>query len=122
MNRSVAAAIAAVALSLAFAHPVPAAADDAIVVDAPDVKKMKTDVQHFNVKEVIGQSIYTNAGRKIGEVEDFVVADGGYLYAVVEVEEDANETLLPLSDGERVVVPWDQLRRADEDSVQDLKR
>jgi ribosomal 30S subunit maturation factor RimM len=107
MQRYVAGAAAALALALGL----PAlAGDQVIVLDAPDLRKLDRDQRGFLRTEIVGTDVYGNGGKRIGEVKDFVVTRGGYLYAVVDTKEGALDGALDLSDGEDVVVPWDELR------------
>lgn len=81
-----------------------------IVTDAPDVQKLRNVDEGFRTSEIIGMDVYGNSDRYIGEIADFVAARGGYLYAVIEINEGIMQEILDLGDDEYVVVPWDQLR------------
>jgi sporulation protein YlmC with PRC-barrel domain len=74
-------------------------------------------VPGFRTSEVIGTDVYSNAGNRIGEVEDFAMSGNGYFYAVVDVQEGALERTIELTDDELVVVPWNQLRVSSRDQV-----
>lgn len=119
MFRSIVAASAVAAA--AFGSAIPAVGEDAervIVVDAPDVQKLDSDsVPGFRTSEVIGTDVYSNSGKRIGEVEDFVMSGGGYLYAIVDIQDGVLDGALDLIDGEVVVIPWSQLRASPRDQV-----
>lgn len=101
-----AATVAALALA-----PAAIAAEQVLVIDAPDVRKLNTAADGgFRTSDVIGMDVYSNAGKRIGEVEDFVMSGSGSLYAVVDVEDGAIAQYVDLGDGDEVVVPWRQLR------------
>lgn len=109
-----ASAVAAAALGLqipAVAGPLADDVDRVIVVDAPDVQKLNAErVPGFRTSEVIGTDVYSNAGKRIGEIEDFVMSGNGYFYAVVDVQEGELERYIDITDDELVVIPWNQLR------------
>ncbi len=89
----------------------PAMADDRVVVlDRSDVQKLRVIDEGFRTAELIGTEVQGNAGGTIGEIENFVVARGGYLYAVIDTNDGLLEELTSLGDDETIVVPWDQLR------------
>lgn len=86
-------------------------ADDRVVVlDRSDVQKLRVIDEGFRTAELIGTEVQGNAGGTIGEIEDFVVARGGYLYAVIDTNDGLLEELTSLGDDETIVVPWNQLR------------
>lgn len=85
--------------------------EEIIVVDAPDVQKVDpTRVPGFRTSEVIGMEVYSNAGKHIGEVDDFLMSGNGYFYAVVDTEEGEIIDAIDITDGDVVVIPWNQLR------------
>lgn len=92
--------------------------EKAIIVDAPDVQKFNTtEVPGFRTSDVVGQDVYSNAGKRIGEVEDFMMSSSGYFYAVVDIEEGPLEPYLDVTEDDVVVIPWDQLRRGSQDQA-----
>ena len=116
MLRSILAASAVAAATVAVQTPAEAGMmnDDAervIVIDAPDVQKLNPgNVPGFRTSEVIGTDVYSNAGKRIGEVEDFVMSGNGYFYAVVDIQQGDVEQYIDVTDDELVVIPWNQLR------------
>ena len=123
MLRSILAASAVAAVACGAASPAVAGmtgegSDRVIVVDAPDVQKLNSGkVPGFRTSEVIGTDVYSNSGKRIGEVEDFVMSGNGYFYAVVDIQEGVLERTIDLTDDELVVVPWNQLRVSPRDQV-----
>ncbi|MEQ8234570.1 MAG: PRC-barrel domain-containing protein [Gammaproteobacteria bacterium] len=86
-------------------------ADDAVIVlDRADVQKLRSVDEGFRASELVGTDVHGSAGGYIGEVEDFVVARGGYLYAVIDTTQGPLEELASLGDDETIVVPWNELR------------
>lgn len=81
-----------------------------IVLDAPDIQRLATNVAGARISDVIGTDVYTNSGNRIGEVEDFVLGQGGFVYAVIDIQEGVLDGLLDITDDDLVVVPWNQLR------------
>lgn len=110
-------AVAAAALVLPLSVQA-AGMEKAIIVDAPDVQKFNTtEVPGFRTSEVVGQDVYSNAGKRIGEIEDFMMSRSGYFYAVVDIEEGPLEPYVDLTEDDVVVIPWDQLRRGSLDQA-----
>ena len=109
-----AAAVAAAALGPPSAAEAGMMSDDperVIVIDAPDVQKLNPEkVPGFRTSDVIGTDVYSNAGKRIGEVEDFVMSGNGYFYAVVDIQDGEIERFVDVTDDELVVIPWNQLR------------
>lgn len=105
MARFIAAALAAMMFIL------PATAEEVIIIDAPDVKRLRNVDEGFRTSEVTGMTVIGNAGREIGEIDDFVIARGGYLYAIVALEQGMLEAIRDLGADEHIVVPWNQLRK-----------
>jgi ribosomal 30S subunit maturation factor RimM len=66
-------------------------AQPVVVIDAPDVQKLRSVDESFLTSDIVGMEVYATSGRHIGEVEDFVVARGGFLYAVITLEDDLVE-------------------------------
>lgn len=124
MLRSILAASAVAAAALAAPSPAGAGmmSDDAervIVIDAPDVQKLNPqNVPGFRTSEVIGTDVYSNAGKRIGEVEDFVMSANGYFYAVVDIQNGEIERFVDVTDDELVVIPWNQLRVSTQEAAQ----
>ena len=116
MLRSALAASAVTALAIglqssASAGPIDQDAERVIVIDAPDVQKLNTEkVPGFRTSDVIGTEVYSNAGKRIGEVDDFVMSRNGYFYAIVDIQEGALESYIDVTNEELVVIPWNQLR------------
>lgn len=93
-------------------------AERVIVIDAPDVQKLSSaSVPGFRTSEVIGADVYSNAGKRVGEIEDFIMSSGGYFYAVVDIEDGEFEQYVDLADDDLVVIPWDQLRASTLDQL-----
>jgi ribosomal 30S subunit maturation factor RimM len=105
-----ASAIAAMA-ALVLA-PAAMAAKQVLVIDAPDIRKINTLDGGFKTSDVIGTDVYSNAGKRIGEVRDFMMSRSGHFYAVVDVQDSPIERYLNVDtdNGDVVVVPWRQLR------------
>lgn len=121
MNRIITTVIAGLALCGAAAAPA-TADENVIVLDAPDIQKLRTDVEGFRIKDIIGTDVYSNGGKRIGELEDFVLARGGYLYAVIDTADGALTDVLDLSEDEIVVVPWNQLRTSSVANISAARR
>jgi len=100
----------ALAATLGFATVSAAADDSVIVLDRNDVQKLRVIDEGFRTTELIGIEVQGSAGTTIGEIEDFVVARGRYLYAVIDTDDGPLEELASLGDDETIVVPWNQLR------------
>ena len=104
--------LAMTAFTVAAWCSMPAHAVDAVlVVDQPDVQKLKVIDQGPRLSEFEGAEVRGNAGKRIGEIEDFVIARGGYLYAIVDTSDGPLEELVDLVEEETIVIPWDELRR-----------
>lgn len=86
--------------------------DRAIVVDAPDIQKLQLGSDPTFMSDVVGLDVYGNGGAKIGTVKDFVVADGS-LFAVLDTSNGPLDGTIDQSAEEEIVVPWNELRRAD---------
>lgn len=111
MRRFLSALAAATAMTVA----VPAttiANEQVVIVDAPDVQKLAPAVGGARLSAVIGTDVYSNSGKRIGEIEDFTVSNG-HLYAVIDIQESGFEEYVDLSENDVVVVPWDELRVMD---------
>jgi ribosomal 30S subunit maturation factor RimM len=108
--RRLTAVAAATVVALALA-PAAIAAERVLVVDAPDVRKLNAASDGgFRTNDVIGMDVYSNNGKRIGEVQDFLMSGAGNLYAVVDIQDGAIERYVELSDDDEVVIPWRQLR------------
>jgi sporulation protein YlmC with PRC-barrel domain len=108
MSRFLTVLFAAAAMTLAL-QPGTAAAEEVIVIDAPDVQKLDGAVGGLRTSDVIGTDVYSNNGERIGEVEDFLLSNG-HFYAVVDIQDSPIERYVELGDDDMVVIPWDQLR------------
>ena len=103
----------AATVSLALAMPaVASAAEQVIVIDAPDLQKASRAASGFRTSEVIGTDVFSNANKRIGEVEDFAFI-GGKFYAVIDIQDSPIEKYIDITDDDLVVVPLDQLRVMD---------
>jgi sporulation protein YlmC with PRC-barrel domain len=80
------------------------------VIDQPDVQGFHKQDTGASLSRIIGTDVYSNSGKRLGEVEDFIVAEGGYLYAVIDIQDGPLESVIELPDGDKVVVPWNELR------------
>jgi len=100
-------------LALAFAlsvQPQAVETETVIIVDAPDIQKIARDKEGFRTSDMIGMDVSSNKGKRIGEVEDFVLDRTGHFYAVIDINDGPLNGLLDLGKHDTVVVPWDQLR------------
>jgi hypothetical protein len=85
-------------------------ADDRVsVLDRGDLPRLGSLDEGFRTNELLGTDVHGNAGGSIREVENFVVACGGYLYAVIDTADGPLEELVTLGTDETVVVPWNEL-------------
>ena len=82
-----------------------------IVLDAPDLYKIPESAISPRFSTLLGMEVYSNKGKRIGEIEDFVMAKGGKLYAVIDTHKDPIADLLNLNDGELVIAPVRELRK-----------
>lgn len=110
-------------LGLTIAGAVPAMAADemkvgdippnAIIIDAPDVRKIPENVIGPRFSSLLGESVYSNTGKEIGEIEDFVMARGGEMYAVIDTKKGPLAELAEIVDDEEaiVIVSLRELRR-----------
>lgn len=91
-----------------------AAAEDGkvIVIDAPDLRRVRSDLLGPRFTSLIGEEIYSNSGKKIGEIEDFVMARGGNMYAVIDTSKGPIQSLFNMGDDEMVILPLREVRRA----------
>lgn len=114
MNRSIISAIGAVALLTGASVGSVAADEMVVVIDRPDLQTLAKAQGGTRLKDLIGTQVYSNSGVEIGEIEDFVLTQGGFLYAVVDTDDGPLGKLIEWPDGDKgnVVVPWDQLRMA----------
>lgn len=111
---------AVIALAMASATPVLAAeeaqnrggSERIIVIDAPDLRKVPEKVIGPRFSTLIGEPIYSNSGKQLGEIEDFVMAKGGAMYAVIDTENGPIEELVEFVDDDIVIVPLGELRRS----------
>ncbi len=86
--------------------------DKVIVIDAPDLRRVRKDLTGPRFTTLIGEEIYSNSGKLIGEIEDFVMARGGQMYAVIDTAKGPIQKLLSMGDDEMVILPLRELRRA----------
>lgn len=105
-------ALAAVAATTVAVRAAAIEREKVIVVDAPDIQKLDKAAGGFLTSEVIGTDVYSNVGKRIGEVEDFAFS-GSHLYAVVDIQDSPLERYVDLTDDDMVVIPWNQLRVMD---------
>lgn len=82
-----------------------------IVVDAPDLFRINKDELGPRFSSLGGREVYSNAGKRIGEIEDFVLTKGGQVYAVIDTSKGPIRDLLKGDDGETVIVPIQELRQ-----------
>ncbi len=108
-----AAALGVAGLGIASTPPAHAA-EDVVVIDRPDLQKLDSRKQGRRMSDLMGKEVYSNNWTRLGEIEDFVFAEGGYLYAVVDTSDGPLDGIIDWpNDGEgNAVVPWDQLRTA----------
>ena len=92
MRRNILAGAGAIALAAtAFATlpTIPAQADTSVVVvDAPDLYRSPAMGNGPRLSELSGQAVYSNSGKKIGEIEDFAIGRGG---AALDVDSSSVE-------------------------------
>ena len=88
---------------------------NAIIIDAPDIRKIPENVIGPRFSTLLGEPVYSNSGKLIGEIEDFVMARGGEMYAVIDTENGPLAELAELVDDEKniVIVSLRELRRSD---------
>ena len=82
------------------------------IVDAPDLRKVGKDLAGPRFTTLIGQEIYSNSGKKIGKIEDFVMANRGEIFAVIDARDGPIEKLVKRGDGEMLILPLRELRKA----------
>lgn len=125
MSRSTVATVTAFGLALAFA-PAAMGADattmtkdgeHVLVVDAPDLFKISEKEIGPRFSSLKGKAIYSNAGKEIGEIEDFVMSRDGNVYAVIDTSKGPIKDLLKFNDGEMMILPIRELRRAVREKV-----
>lgn len=85
--------------------------DKVLVVDAPDLRRTRTSVTGPRFTQLVGEEVYSNSGKRIGEIEDFVMSRGE-VYAVVDTSDGPLEELVNLGDQEMVLLSARELRRA----------
>jgi sporulation protein YlmC with PRC-barrel domain len=86
--------------------------DRVFIIDAPDLRKVGKDLAGPRFKTLIGQEVYSNSGKKIGKIEDFVMADRGEMYAVIDTSDGPIEKLVKMGDSEMLILPLRELRKA----------
>ena len=86
--------------------------DKVIIIDAPDLRRVRKDLTGPRFTSLIGEEIYSNSGKLVGEIEDFVMTRGGQMYAVVDTSKGPIQKLLNMGDEEMVILPLRELRRA----------
>ncbi|MEX2451316.1 MAG: PRC-barrel domain-containing protein [Rhodospirillales bacterium] len=116
MQKSIIAACSAFALLLSVSGQALAAGESegVLMIDQPDVQMLQGNVDSPSIGSIIGSDVYSNAGQKIGEIDDFVLV-GGELYAVLDVDDGPLEQYVEASGNEEqtIVVPARELRTAD---------
>ena len=88
-----------------------AAAEPVIIIDAPDLRKISDRTIGPRFSSLLGQPVFSNSGKLLGEVEDFVTARGGGMFAVIDTNEGPLGELEDLIDDEIVIVSLRELRR-----------
>lgn len=108
-----AAALGAAGLGLGLT-PSAHAAEDVVVIDRPDLQMLDAEKEGSRLSDLMRAEVYSNNWTRIGEIEDFVFAKGGYLYAVVDTTSGPLEEVIEWpEDGDgRAVIPWNQVRTA----------
>jgi sporulation protein YlmC with PRC-barrel domain len=86
--------------------------DKVIIIDAPDLRRVRKDLTGPRFTSLIGEEIYSNSGKLVGEIEDFVMTRGGQMYAVVDTSKGPIQKLLNMGNEEMVILPLRELRRA----------
>ncbi|MQA64715.1 MAG: hypothetical protein GEU76_02260 [Alphaproteobacteria bacterium] len=86
--------------------------DLVFIIDAPDLRKVGKDLAGPRFTTLIGQEVYSNSGKKIGKIEDFVMASRGEIYAVIDSSDGPIEKLVKMGDGEMLILPLRELRKA----------
>ena len=87
-----------------------AAANRTVTVDAPDLFRVRESNVEPRFTSLLGVEVYGNRGKRIGEIEDFVLAKDGQIYAIIETAEGPIEELVQIGDDEVVVAPLRELR------------
>lgn len=83
-----------------------------IIIDAPDLRKVGKQDAGPRFTTLIGQEIYSNSGKKIGKIEDFVMANRGEIYAVIDTSDGPIGKLTKMGDSEMLILPLRELRKA----------
>lgn len=86
--------------------------DRVLVIDAPDLRKVDKELAGPRFTTLIGQEIYSNSGKKIGDIEDFVMTNRGEIYAVIDTSNGPIEKLVKMGDSEMLILPLRELRKA----------
>lgn len=102
--------IAVAALATLPSAPVQAADDMVVVVDATDLYRNSGPTNGPRLSELSGAPVYGNGGQQIGVIEDFAVARGGEIVAVIDADNGPLDDLLMIADEETLVVPLRELR------------
>ena len=91
-----------------------AAADDGVrmTVDRTDLRRVSEGEVAPRFSSLLGQEVYGSKGKRIGEIEDFVIAKGGEVYAVIDRSEGLLADIASIGDDDIVVVKVRELRRA----------
>ena len=116
MRKLIIAACSAFALLLSVGGQALAAGEDdkVLMIDQPDVQTFKGNLESPSLGSIIGSDVYSNAGEKLGEIDDFLLIEGE-LYAVLDVEDGPLEQYAEASENEEqtIVVPARELRMSD---------
>ena len=125
MRRNILAGAGAIALAAtAFATlpTIPAQADTSVVVvDAPDLYRSPAMGNGPRLSELSGQAVYSNSGKKIGEIEDFAIGRGGDVVAVIDTDDGPLDELFDENDDEMLIIPLRELRTAPMASLYDAQ-
>lgn len=103
-------ALAVSALATIPSGPSRAADTSVVVVDATDLYRSPGTANGPRLSELSGKPVYGNAGQQIGIIEDFAIARGGEIVAVIDTENGPLDELLEMGDEDMLVVPLRELR------------
>lgn len=82
-----------------------------IVIDATDLFKVSESVSGPRLSSLLDKDVYSNTGKRIGDIEDFVIGKDGMTYAVLDTSDGPVDKLVGLVKDDMVIVPLRELRR-----------
>ena len=95
------------------------AQDRVVVIDQPDLRILGWQDQRTRLQSLIGTDVYSNKGARIGEIEDFVLARGGFLFALVDYADGEFTDVIELrgEDAGDAVIPWNEIRMMERSDI-----